>query len=138
MTTPGRARVLVVDDDEIDAMRAERILEALGCEVHVEDTPMKLAATVRTFRPDLVLMDINLPELSGDHAARVLPMLSQAMKIPNIPVVLWSGEPLHILAELSALINAAGYVSKDASAEEIGHQVLMALSFQHRTLSAAG
>jgi CheY-like chemotaxis protein len=64
--------VLVVDDnDDITAALAE-MLDALGCVTHVaHDGPSAITAATR-FAPDLALLDIGLPVMSGHEVARHL------------------------------------------------------------------
>jgi CheY-like chemotaxis protein/two-component sensor histidine kinase len=73
--------VLVVDDDRDTCETLGMMLEHLGCRVRVaHDADRALASAIRD-RPDLVLLDIGLPELDGYEIARrlrELPELSVA------------------------------------------------------------
>ena len=70
---PGRgARVLLVEDNQINRRLATRLLEKLGCTVEIaEDGRAALDACERS--PfDLVLMDCQMPEMNGFEATRLL------------------------------------------------------------------
>jgi PAS domain S-box-containing protein len=68
----SRRRVLVVDDNVDAAASTAALLRALGHTAHtVHDGPSVLE-TVRTFRPDVVLLDIGLPGMTGFDVARTL------------------------------------------------------------------
>jgi signal transduction histidine kinase len=68
---PGR-RVLVAEDEPISAMSLEWLLQLEGHEVLVcQDGPAVLAS-VETFQPEIVLLDIGLPGLDGYEVARRL------------------------------------------------------------------
>ena len=75
MQTPS-SRVLVAEDNEINALLATRVLERSGCEVAGVSTGRQaveaVAATLRDATPpfDLIFMDIFMPELDGMEAAR--------------------------------------------------------------------
>ncbi len=62
MTAP---RVLIVDDNELNLELASFLLNAGGFEVAVAQEAVSALAQVAAFRPDLVLMDIQLPQVDG-------------------------------------------------------------------------
>lgn len=67
----GCVRVLVVEDEFAVSLALKALAEAAGCEVvgiaHEADSAVELA---RSLRPDVVLMDIGLPEIDGVEATR--------------------------------------------------------------------
>jgi CheY-like chemotaxis protein len=68
---PGR-RVLVVDDNEDAADALAELLRHAGHEVEVAYNGMCALARVRDHRPEVVLCDLGLPELSGFDCARAI------------------------------------------------------------------
>lgn len=66
----GRLRVLVVDDNAVNRLVAQRLLDKTGCEVTVAaDGPSALAAVAaQSF--DIVLMDVHMPEMDGLEVTR--------------------------------------------------------------------
>ncbi|HEY8150321.1 MAG TPA: diguanylate cyclase, partial [Vicinamibacteria bacterium] len=67
-----RARILSVEDDPQQAAYLRSILESGGYEVAVCEDPKRFDAALREFEPDLVLMDILLPDISGYDLVRYL------------------------------------------------------------------
>ena len=65
-------RVLVIDDNEDAADSLAQLLRLDGHEVEVAYNGMSALARVRAFRPDVVLCDLGLPELSGYDVAKAL------------------------------------------------------------------
>ncbi len=59
------ARVLVVDDDEATRTLCRESLKALGYAVAEADSAERCGDQVRAFRPDLILLDIKLPDRDG-------------------------------------------------------------------------
>jgi CheY-like chemotaxis protein len=65
-------RVLVVDDHEESADLIRLLLEERGCTTAVAHAGPAALEAVRTFAPDVVLLDLSLPGMSGDQVARAL------------------------------------------------------------------
>jgi DNA-binding response OmpR family regulator len=59
-----------VDDDAITRSLTTRLLEGAGLAVVTADTGLAGLELVRQHRPDLVLLDVNLPDLSGVEVCR--------------------------------------------------------------------
>jgi CheY-like chemotaxis protein len=65
-------RVVVVDDNQDCADSTGRLLELLGCEVLVVVRSAEATETVSKFVPDLVLLDLVMPETDGFDLARLI------------------------------------------------------------------
>lgn len=65
MSATAPARVLVVEDTPTQAELARLLLEKLGHDVRIETAAAPALAAARSWRPDAVLMDIELPDYSG-------------------------------------------------------------------------
>ena len=119
------ARVVLVDDHELvrDGLRAlfaqDEAFEVVG-EAEDARTAVELVAASR---PDVVIMDVSLPDLSGIEATRQV--LEQA---PEGKVVALSmhADPQYVAGMLEA--GASGYVLKKGAAVELLHAVRAALA----------
>jgi DNA-binding NarL/FixJ family response regulator len=107
-------KILIVDDHAIVRDGLSRLLAADG------DHEVKLAATgrealllARSFRPALVILDLNLPGLGGLELLRRL----VAIEAGKILVLSMHAEPLYARRALEA--GAHGYVSKNAAPDEL-------------------
>jgi CheY-like chemotaxis protein len=65
-----RLRILVVDDSEDAALTLATLLELAGYELHVAHDGEQALAVAEACRPDVVLLDIGLPKLSGYDVCR--------------------------------------------------------------------
>jgi PAS domain S-box-containing protein len=65
-----RLRVLVVDDNRDSADTLHRLLESMGQEVVSVYDGAAALATLGTFRPELVMLDIGMPNMSGYEVAQ--------------------------------------------------------------------
>ena len=110
----GPLRVLVVDDHTLFRSGLRNLLEEEGFEV-AEARSGELALQAAAVRqPDVVLMDLNMPGISGVEATRRLEELS-----PGTPVVMLtvSADDRDVVDAVRA--GACGYLLKDAAIEEI-------------------
>jgi two-component system chemotaxis response regulator CheY len=66
------ARVLVVDDAAFMRMRLTKLLQDNGHEVHEAQNGMEAVRRYQEWKPDLVLMDITMPEMDGIQALQAI------------------------------------------------------------------
>jgi PAS domain S-box-containing protein len=113
---PGKLRLLVVDDHQvvrhalIQMLRAEPDLAVVG----EAGTGTAAVALVRQLAPDVVLMDINMPEMDGIEATRAI-----HAACPTLRVI---GLSMYDRGDQQAAMQAAGavaYLSKTAPAEAL-------------------
>lgn len=83
-------RVLVIEDDRSQAVFAESILHGAGMETRWVALAADAMDALQDFRPDLVLMDLHLPDASGaDLTARIRAEDAYA----HLPIVFLTGDP---------------------------------------------
>jgi CheY-like chemotaxis protein len=68
----SKRRVLVVDDDLDNVHSMALLLKTMGHEVQFAINGFAAIDIARTFRPDLILLDIALPDVNGEDIARQL------------------------------------------------------------------
>jgi signal transduction histidine kinase/CheY-like chemotaxis protein len=79
-----RAQVLLVEDNRINQMVAQRILEEFGCSVEVVESGSE-AIEIAVRRPfDLILMDCQMPEMDGFEATHLLRSQYGLMRTPIV------------------------------------------------------
>jgi CheY-like chemotaxis protein len=66
------ARVLVVDDDLDTVQALALLLKELGHEARFAISGLGAIDFARTFRPDVVILDVHLPDVEGDKVARLM------------------------------------------------------------------
>jgi EAL domain-containing protein (putative c-di-GMP-specific phosphodiesterase class I)/CheY-like chemotaxis protein len=89
---PGDApyRVLVVEDDPSQALFAESVLSGAGIQAQVAALPEAVMPAMEQFSPDLVLMDLHMPGMSGTE----LTLLIRAHpSFGHTPIVFLTGDP---------------------------------------------
>ena len=83
-------RVLIVEDNELNMKLFHDLLEAHGYETIQTRNGKDVLALARQHRPDLVLMDIQLPEVSGLEVTRWLKDDAELSTIPVIAVTAYA------------------------------------------------
>ena len=78
--------VLVVDDNPQNVELAQAYLEALNCTTHVAVDGLDALAKVAAVKPDLILLDIMMPRMSGFEVCRRLKADPETRDIPIIMV----------------------------------------------------
>jgi len=82
-------RVLIVDDDRSQVLFCDTVLRRRGLSTKVAATSREALDLVQTFRPDLILIDLYMPEMDGmAFTARVREMPGTLL----VPIVFISGE----------------------------------------------
>ena len=84
----GQRRVLVVDDYQDLADSLTLMLRALGADARAVYDGESALRSVAEFRPDLILLDLGLPGLTGLDVARAL---SQVPDLPHTRLIALSG-----------------------------------------------
>jgi diguanylate cyclase (GGDEF)-like protein len=81
---PESARILSVEDDPHQSAFVGAVLKSAGYDVKVCDDPTKFEADLVAFKPDLVLMDIMLPGITGYDLVRYLRQDERHAALPVI------------------------------------------------------
>ncbi len=79
-----KKKVLIVEDNELNMKLFNDLLEAHGIETVKTQDGRKAMDLAREHRPDLIIMDIQLPEISG---LEITKMLKEDPELKSIPVV---------------------------------------------------
>lgn len=118
-------RILLADDHEVVRTGLRRVLEGMGSvELAGEASDGREAVRLaEQLKPDLVIMDISMPELNGVEATRQIVALS-----PQIKVIILSMHPDRQYVSEALRAGACGYVLKNVATRELATAVTAALS----------
>lgn len=112
--------VLIVDDNERNTKLVRGVLESAGMRTLSAATAADALALARAHRPDVVLMDLRLPDLDGGEAARLLAADERTAQIPVVAVSALS------IDEAAPWLRDAGfvaYIEKPIDVQELPEQV---------------
>jgi len=123
LTTTTPRRILVVDDNEDAAVSLGLLLQSLGHETCVVYNGTEAIKMAIAFRPDVVLLDIGMPGISGYEVARRLQALKEQRPMRIIAITGWGQE------EDKAKSKEAGFdlhlvkpVDAEQLAQAVGHR----------------
>ena len=77
-------KIAIIEDDAVINQMYRMKFEAAGFEVQVADNGKTGVALVETFQPDIILLDLQMPEMSGEEALRHIRSKDWGAKIPVI------------------------------------------------------
>ncbi len=128
---PKGLRILVAEDNEINALLARSVLEKMGHAVHhVPDGRSAVDAVTtapRDERPDLVLMDLHMPVMDGLDAIALIRKFEDEKGLPALPIMVLSADSRESTRHTVLAHGATGFVTKpldpQALLEAVHHQV---------------
>jgi response regulator NasT len=106
-------KVLIADDESIIRLGLTRILEEAGHTVCAAENGIAALKMAEGFKPDLVILDIKMPEMDGLEAAR---LLLDRMQVPIIFLTAYGEQEL---VERAARLSVMGYLVKPIKEAEL-------------------
>jgi two-component system, cell cycle response regulator DivK len=104
-----KKKALVVDDNANNLLLAKDLLEVAGFEVFQAENAADGIAITRREKPDIIVMDVRLPDMRGTQAARIL---RQDEETVNIPIVFVTSSVMAEGQEEIRGITNAGFIGK--------------------------
>jgi two-component system cell cycle response regulator DivK len=112
--------ILIVDDIEENRKLARDVLEFAGFSTLEAAGGVEGVALAQEHRPDLVLMDIRMPDLNGSDA---LKLLREDSRTAEIPIVALTSSTMHGDEQRFLAEGFDGYLAKPISVREFPDQV---------------
>lgn len=114
-----KLRVLVVDDDPLQLELVDRSLRHGGFDTRTTDRAFGATNIVRAFSPDVILLDVDIPALSGDRLLRLLRQGGAA----EATIILYSAHDEGRLRRIASDAGADGWVSKSTPVGELAGRI---------------
>ena len=109
--------IWVVDDDEEMSRAVGLMLELLECNVTAFKSVRLAAQTfVAGNKPDLIIMDVNMPEVSGLDMVEFLRRRPESL---DLPIVMLSSEATDEMIDKALALGADSYITKPVTHEEL-------------------
>lgn len=116
MSLPPGFKVLLVDDNPLVLKLGRAIVEREGLSAFTASTWIDLNRELASQRPDLILMDINMPVMKGN---RLSELLKSKPSLSGVPIVLMSDLPEDSLQQMFASSGADAWIRKPLTRDKI-------------------
>jgi len=117
-------KILLVEDNPVNRRLAQFLLRSQGYEVREATTAQEAFDILRTERPDLIVMDIQLPGMDGLEATK---KIKEQPSTADIPVVAVTSYAMKGDREKALAAGCAGYVTKPIDKNTFVHEVALHL-----------
>lgn len=114
-------KILIVDDNPMNLELATDLLEAKGFQVLQAEDAATCIELAKKEKPDLILMDIQLPGMDGLSATRIL---KEEPTAKNIPIVALTAHAMMGEKEKAFEAGCSGYISKPINTREFPGQIV--------------
>ncbi len=109
-------RIQIIDDEWAVALALVARMNACGFEAHASPDGATGIEDARTFGPDVILLDLRMPDIDGFE---VLRRLQCDVKLSGIPVIVLSANVQDSARQRALASGAAGFFSKPYQAAEL-------------------
>ena len=112
--------ILLIEDYADSARLVMRALKPHGYRLlHASDGESGLLMAMEE-KPDLILLDLGLPDLEGQTLATFFKSMPELAQVPLVAVTAW---PPHAAAQMAQAYGCSGYISKPISLKEFPSQI---------------
>jgi two-component system cell cycle response regulator DivK len=113
-------RIVVIEDNAQSARMVAKLLERAGMEVALADTGEDGLTTIFESRPDLVLVDLGLPDLDGQT---VVAVLRQQPGLENLPIIAFTAWPQETAQQMALAYGCDGIITKPIDTRTFANQI---------------
>ncbi len=115
-----KQRALVVDDNKNNLLLEKDLLEIAGFEVFEAEDASSGVAIARSKIPDIIIMDVRLPDMSGAEAARIL---RQDKCTAHIPIVFVTASVMAESRDDLRDITNSGFIGKPINTRTFAEEI---------------
>jgi putative two-component system response regulator len=112
-----RARILMVDDEPANLLLLEEFLSDTATEVYSTTDPREVEQAFKDFQPDIVLLDLHMPEVDGREILRRLRGPRDSLGF--LPVVVLTGDTSRAARNSAFLLGANDFLTKPLDKTEV-------------------
>ena len=109
-------RIVIIDDDELVSERNSIILQKYNYDTLVINQPLHALEQIQKFMPDLILLDIHMPDINGLELAQII---KQDDAYLTTPILFLSADKTEAVKQASMTISGDEFLSKDISQNEL-------------------
>lgn len=112
-------KILAIDDQQLILLSVEKRLRELGYTIRTADTGQKGIALFESFKPDLVIVDINMPDMTGLEVVKHI----RFIKDSKTPIMVMSGNTNEDVIMDGFTLGIDDYLKKPVSLDEMAARI---------------
>ncbi|MGD9682467.1 MAG: response regulator [Candidatus Obscuribacterales bacterium] len=120
VSTPGQPRLLVIDDDEVLCRFVSGVLTDQRMEVTYQTSPVEALAAVEKVKPDIILLDLMMPMMTGYEVCRQIRTIPE---VADVPVIILTSKTSQEARSAAFAVGATDFLTKPVLAEELQARV---------------
>jgi DNA-binding response OmpR family regulator len=120
-----KKRIFVADDQEEVLSMLKELLTSKGYEVMASKDPEQLVKLIKSFKPNLILLDLLMPNLDGFEICRILNADSEAQ---SIPIIIMSGLSDQVDIKRAYELGVVDYLIKPFDLNKVVTQIEKAIA----------
>jgi DNA-binding response OmpR family regulator len=113
-------RILIVDDEPNIVISLKFLMEQAGFEVHVSRDGKEAKQALGKFKPDLILLDVMLPHISGFELCQYI---KESPEWQSVKVILLTAKGREVDVAKGLALGADDYITKPFSTKELVYKV---------------
>lgn len=130
-THESKNTIMVVDDSKVNILKAEHILKEYGYATLTAESGMDCIKQLKLKHVDLILLDIEMPEMNGFET---VDLLRGDSRTANIPVIFVTSDKSTDIVIKASQKKIAGYITKPFDEDELLNHVRKTLTAHKREL----
>lgn len=115
-----KKKALIIDDNKENLMLEKDLLEVAGFEVFEAENAFSGIAIAREENPDIIIMDVRLPDIYGSEAARIL---RRDKETCDIPIVFVTASVMAEEREEIKAITNSGFIGKPINTRTFAKEI---------------
>lgn len=121
----AKKKIFILDDDPVTLYSLRDLLVISGFEVEISQSVRDVLVKFKAFHPDLILLDLLMPNLGG---LEICEMLNNDSQLRDVPVIVVSGLVDEADIKKAYHLGVVGYITKPYSIENMLHEINRAIA----------
>ncbi|MEW5939158.1 MAG: response regulator [Chloroflexota bacterium] len=117
---PDRKMILYVEDNQDNRLLIRRVLNSEGYDVTEADSAANALEAIKSVHPDLILMDINMPDMDG---YALTARIRKAPGFATVPIIAVTANVMRGDREKSLEAGCDGYIQKPIDIDILAQQI---------------
>jgi len=126
-----KKKIFIADDDEVNLVSLRKLLELSDFEVETTTQPKEVMSRINSFRPDVILLDLLMPNLGG---LEICQMLNNDKDTRDVPILILSA--LNNPADIKKAyhLGVVGYLTKPYDFHALLREIQKTLAYKGGSL----